>query len=124
MSETNPHIGGLFLSNFKIAYLRKECIFKSTIVTKQSLLRTLWKEFRFFCFLFWKIFKYFQWRAVDCELHAVTALVKSVICEGRGQHQIIIFRVMNGESEEERNEKAVGIVMVKAIITKLGYVRL
>lgn len=31
---------------------------------------------------------------------------------------------MNGESEEERNEKAVGIVMVKAIITKLGYVRL
>lgn len=46
--------------------------------------------------------------------------MKSVICEGRGQHQIIIFRVMNGESEEERNEKAVGIVMVKAIITKLG----
>lgn len=70
--------------------------------------------------MFWKIFKYFQWRAVDCELHAVTALVKSVICEGRGQHQIIIFRVMNGESEEERNEKAVDIVMVKAIITKLG----
>lgn len=50
--------------------------------------------------------------------------MKSVICEGRGQHPIIIFRVMNGESEEERNEKAVGIVMVKAIITKLGYVRL
>lgn len=124
MSETNPHIGGLFLSNFKIAYLRKECIFKSTIVTKQSLLRTLWKEFRFFLFFVLENFQVFQWRAVDCELHAVTALVKSVICEGRGQHQIIIFRVMNGESEEERNEKAVGIVMVKAIITKLGYVRL
>lgn len=46
--------------------------------------------------------------------------MKSVICEGRGQHQIIIFRVMNGESEEERNEKAVGIVMVKEIIAKSG----